>query len=223
MTTIERNKLVTENLGIAYALVAHYAKWNKDREELQSIAQLAMCEAAADFDPGRGKKFSSWAHTKVEQALLRHLHLGWAAKNTRREPLDLLHRDGSIYRTEKGDEEVSGEERFASHLPTPEGALLQAESARLLGDVPEKLPAHEAEAKYFDAFGELAEGTPVQEPCLSPSVYRTRRWYARLSPEKKRAREDRKRAWSRRAMALGLPWNTTVKVIRAVEAQRRVA
>jgi RNA polymerase sigma factor (sigma-70 family) len=220
MTVEERNQLVTENLGIAHAIVNHFAGWGHDREELRSIAYLAMVEAANTYDPGRGRKFSSWAWLMVEQTLNDSLRLG--PSKSRTEPLDRLRSDSSIWNTEKGDEETSGEERLPSHLPTPEEALLAAEAEALLGKLPEgKVSCREAKRIYLRAYGELPPGKRLGG---GTHVERQRRYEARMSPEKKEARTAWGRAWKRdyrrRARALGLPKGTSMRVVRAVEAGR---
>jgi RNA polymerase sigma factor (sigma-70 family) len=216
MTVEERNKLVTENLGLAHALVNHYARWGHDREELRSIAYLAMVEAANAYNPGRGK-FSSWAWRMVEQTLNDTLRLG--PSKSRAEPLDLY--GGGIYHTEE-EGESSGEERFCSHLPTPEEALLAAEAEALVGGLSEgKVGCRKAKRIYLRAYGELPPGKRLSG---GTHAERQRRYEARMSPKRKEARAAWGRAWKRdyrrRVRALGLPKGTSMRVVRAVEAGR---
>ena len=67
--------LVTRNLGLVYHLARRFFRIararNIDPDDLVAEGALALCRAAADYRPGAGAKFSSFAGRVILHALVR--------------------------------------------------------------------------------------------------------------------------------------------------------
>jgi DNA-directed RNA polymerase specialized sigma24 family protein len=60
----ERQRLVSQNVGIAFAVLKRLNVHGAGFEEAKAEAMLALCEAASTYDEARGA-FSTWAWQKV--------------------------------------------------------------------------------------------------------------------------------------------------------------
>lgn len=65
----EQQRLVTENIGIAHAVLKRLRVGGRGLEDARAEAMLALCEAASTYEPNRGA-FSTWAWAKVSWRLL---------------------------------------------------------------------------------------------------------------------------------------------------------
>ena len=67
--------LVTRNLGLVYHFARRFFRIararNIDPDDLVAEGALALCRAAADYRPGAGAKFSSFAGRVILHALVR--------------------------------------------------------------------------------------------------------------------------------------------------------
>lgn len=76
MTEEERERLVSENLGLVYDLVGKYHRSGgvgPERDDLVSAGVRGLIQAAHNFDPGRGLSFSTLAVARVRGAMLDEL------------------------------------------------------------------------------------------------------------------------------------------------------
>ena len=73
MTDDERRALVVENMRLGYALAKRYRGRGLDPEDLDGAAMVALCEAAARFDPDRlpREKFGAFAQYHINGDLRR--------------------------------------------------------------------------------------------------------------------------------------------------------
>ena len=65
-----RNHLITENVGLAYTMVARFRGNSVDRDDLLGEALLALLRAVEGFDPSRGCRFSTYACNAIVRALM---------------------------------------------------------------------------------------------------------------------------------------------------------
>lgn len=83
------------------------------RDEMESLANLALCEAAAKYDPKKGAKFSTYLYFHVKAQLIDHL------RASRKAPLLLAPDEGL------GDDDDT--QQIPDVQPTPEKAFALAE------------------------------------------------------------------------------------------------
>jgi RNA polymerase sigma-B factor len=69
----ERERLITENLGLARMLSRRFSRRGVPDEDLFQVASLALVKAADRFDPERGVAFSTYASRTVVGELKHHL------------------------------------------------------------------------------------------------------------------------------------------------------
>lgn len=91
----DRNRVVEENIGLAYSEAARSCWRGRGLEldDLRAEARVGLMAAADKFDPSRGNRFSTYAVPCIRRALMDALHArdeirvprGWAA--SRREAL----------------------------------------------------------------------------------------------------------------------------------------
>jgi DNA-directed RNA polymerase specialized sigma subunit len=221
----DRNALVNENIGIAYALTRRVArctstgnpqKW----DETLGAALLALCEAAAKYDPARHPSFSAFAHPVVEHAAIRFGLREKRAYHHKRVT-------GSTWdETESGDRDQDPRDEVVAEslAPSPEeeldraeqtkrakelaakdglagvimrlveqsdGHMSQAEMARIAG------VRHEEVARVLRELYREVTGQSVQGKRLAAGggAERSRRWWHALTREQK----DRRNAMRRRA------------------------
>ena len=65
-----RNHLITENVGLAYTMVARFRGHSVDRDDLLGEAMLALLRAVEGFDPCRGCRFSTYACNAIVRSLI---------------------------------------------------------------------------------------------------------------------------------------------------------
>jgi RNA polymerase primary sigma factor len=66
-----RSRLVERNLGLAYSAIRHSHFSDLDPDELCSEATMALLRATDTFDPWRGFRFSTYAHSAITRAFSR--------------------------------------------------------------------------------------------------------------------------------------------------------
>lgn len=69
MTQNEINKLVADNLGYVRATADRYRGRGLDFEDLVAEGNMAMLEAARNFDSGKGTKFVAYAAPYIQKAM----------------------------------------------------------------------------------------------------------------------------------------------------------
>lgn len=70
----KREKLIIANRGAAFNLARYFVhRWaiRMDQEELRSIADIALCEAALRFKPSMGTKFTTYLFFYVKSELIK--------------------------------------------------------------------------------------------------------------------------------------------------------
>lgn len=123
--TIE--KLVNENVKLAYYFTNKYAKklerW-VDQDEILSNAMLGLYDAAKDYDPARGAKFSTYAAIHIKKRVYRPIvdlatnKRGGLLRN--HVPLDSAvdGEDGSLWHDVIADDTCESGEQLADRLTT---------------------------------------------------------------------------------------------------------
>lgn len=71
MLSDEKRRLVHENLGIAYAVLAKFKLARQLVDDARGEAMVALCLAAGSYEPSKGA-FSTWAWVKVRWHII-----GW--------------------------------------------------------------------------------------------------------------------------------------------------
>ncbi len=74
--TQEQQQLVLDNRGIARLAarrLSQNVRSDQEEDEVKGCAQLALCRAAARFDPKRGVKFASYAYWACFNAINEHI------------------------------------------------------------------------------------------------------------------------------------------------------
>jgi RNA polymerase sigma-B factor len=80
-----REKLITENLGLARRLAHRFAHRGQSYDDLAQVASIALIKAVDRFDPDRNVKFSTFATGTIIGELKRHFRdRGWAVRAPRR-------------------------------------------------------------------------------------------------------------------------------------------
>jgi RNA polymerase sigma-B factor len=80
-----RDRLITENLGLARRLAHRYAHRGQSYEDLAQVASIALIKAVDRYDPERNVKFSTFATGTIIGELKRHFRdRGWAVRAPRR-------------------------------------------------------------------------------------------------------------------------------------------
>lgn len=192
---------VEENLKYARAVASKYTlgapRSSVDWQDAFSVASEALLEAAETWDPERGVVFPVYAWRVMANAVIKA-------------------RKAERFRStiETRDEETPAAEVFES----PEDALIAAEERARGAKRLEKLGSKRESVEKV-LLGETRPGRSfnvgrialeagvrissaaamVQEPLDSRA--RSARWYSRLSPEKRKARNDAKNAGRRAARA----------------------
>ncbi|MFZ9148378.1 sigma factor [Vulcanococcus sp.] len=82
----EQRRFAAEHLGLARMQASRYARrWSMPIEDLLSPAYEGLCKAAAQFDPSKGYRPSSYLVSKVKGELLHHLRdTGFAVRISHR-------------------------------------------------------------------------------------------------------------------------------------------
>jgi len=81
---VQRDRLVTENLGLAHHLARRFANRGESHDDLVQAASLALIRAAERFDPGRGVAFSTFATRTILGELKHHFRdSGWSVRAPR--------------------------------------------------------------------------------------------------------------------------------------------
>jgi RNA polymerase sigma factor (sigma-70 family) len=69
--TPEQQLLATQHLALARSLVRRFKQtWRSEADDFESVAYVALVEAARLFDPDRNVKFSTFAHHRIRGALI---------------------------------------------------------------------------------------------------------------------------------------------------------
>lgn len=68
-----RDRIVADNVPLAYAAARRFVGRGAESEDLQQVALLALVEAVERFDPSRGVSFSSFAMPTIDGTLKRYL------------------------------------------------------------------------------------------------------------------------------------------------------
>jgi RNA polymerase sigma factor (sigma-70 family) len=69
MTRDERNRMVLDNVKLAYMMAQRYKGNVIDIQDLQQIAMLGLVKAVDGFDPARGCAFSTYACRVIQNEL----------------------------------------------------------------------------------------------------------------------------------------------------------
>ena len=122
-----REFIVSENLGLAYTMIARFRARDLDHDDLLSEAMFALARAVDRFNPWRGFRFSTYACNVIARALIRR---GKSQMRYRR--FFPLQSEGLFDRLERG----SGEsdvyvERLRRAVASNLGGLTEIESAIL--------------------------------------------------------------------------------------------
>lgn len=70
---MERQALITKNMGFAYYMANKFKSTGVELEELQSVALFGLVKAADVYDPDKGLKFSTLAGTVIQNEILMFL------------------------------------------------------------------------------------------------------------------------------------------------------
>ena len=68
-----RDKLIADNLGLVYSVVARFAGRGHDREELVQIGSIGLIKAINTFNPGKNIKLATYASRCIENEILMYL------------------------------------------------------------------------------------------------------------------------------------------------------
>ena len=80
----DRDRLVTEHLGLAEHLARRYANRGEPHDDLVQVASLALVRAADRYDPSLGYEFSTFATRTIVGELKHHFRdRGWSVKAPR--------------------------------------------------------------------------------------------------------------------------------------------
>jgi RNA polymerase sigma-B factor len=80
-----REKLISENLGLARRLAHRFAHRGQSYDDLAQVASIALIKAVDRYDPERNVKFSTFATGTIIGELKRHFRdRGWAVRAPRR-------------------------------------------------------------------------------------------------------------------------------------------
>jgi RNA polymerase sigma-B factor len=80
-----RDRLITENLGLARRLAHRFAHRGQSYDDLAQVASIALIKAVDRYDPERNVKFSTFATGTIIGELKRHFRdRGWAVRAPRR-------------------------------------------------------------------------------------------------------------------------------------------
>lgn len=92
-----REKLITENLGLARRLAHRFAHRGQSYDDLSQVASIALIKAVDRFDPERGVEFTTFATKTILGELKRHFRdKGWAIRAPRRLQELYLHLNQSV-------------------------------------------------------------------------------------------------------------------------------
>jgi RNA polymerase primary sigma factor len=70
MTPEERNKLVEDNMGLAYSYAQRFCATNMEYEDLAQEGMIGLMDAVDRFDPNRGVKFSTYAVWHIRKSIM---------------------------------------------------------------------------------------------------------------------------------------------------------
>lgn len=65
MTTIDENRLITDNMGLINMVVKRYTGFGVDYEDLFQIGSVGLIKAAKAFDTSKNLQFSTYAVAKI--------------------------------------------------------------------------------------------------------------------------------------------------------------
>jgi len=129
----ERDRLVTDHLGLARQLARRFAHRGEPLDDLVQVASLGLVTSAQRFDPDRGVEFSAFATRTIIGELKRHFRdKGWAVRASRRVQelyLELGHATASLGQrlgrmptvAELAEETGAGEEAVLEALEAGQG------------------------------------------------------------------------------------------------------
>lgn len=84
-TEVERNVMITDNLGLAHQLARRFLHRGEPLEDLVQVASVALVKSVDRFDPSRGVDFAAFATRTIIGELKRHFRdKGWAVRASRR-------------------------------------------------------------------------------------------------------------------------------------------
>lgn len=69
--TVEQQKLVEDNIKLAYSVARRLAVTIEESEEFPQQAVVIMCRAAQTYDPTKGAKFGTYASNAIRFGLMR--------------------------------------------------------------------------------------------------------------------------------------------------------
>jgi RNA polymerase sigma factor (sigma-70 family) len=216
-----RNQLIEANLQYAKGAASKYGPFGRDYsspewQDAYAAACEAMVKAASTYDPSRAS-FATHAWPRMKQAILR-----MRAGEKRRASVETMRRHALEPKSYDGFEKDQLEDRDEFHaelVESPEDLMLAAEEKRAARERLSRLPfrARRVVETVLDG-GSLGTGShalnaakialeagvrvpasaiPEKKP-LSGAA-RSARWFARLSPEKRAARQEAKNARRRLA------------------------
>jgi RNA polymerase sigma factor (sigma-70 family) len=216
-----RNQLIEANLQYARGAASKYGPWGRDHsspewQDAYAAACEAMVKAASTYDPSRAS-FVTHAWPRMKQAILK-MRVG----EKKRAALETKGRHASEPKSYEGLVRAALEDSDEFHadlVESPEDLMLAAEEKRNARERLSRLPFRERRVveTVLDG-GSLGTGShaldavkialkagirvpaslvPEKKP-LSGAA-RSARWFARLSPEKRAARQEAKNARRRLA------------------------
>lgn len=65
MTTVDENRLITDNMGLINMVIKRYTGFGVDYEDLFQIGSVGLIKAAKAFDAGKNLQFSTYAVAKI--------------------------------------------------------------------------------------------------------------------------------------------------------------
>lgn len=68
--TKNRNKMVKENIELAYYIANRFTNKRVDRDDLKQIASIGLIKAAESYDPSRGVNFGQYAGRVIRNELI---------------------------------------------------------------------------------------------------------------------------------------------------------
>ena len=152
-----RDEIVTEHLGLAYALARRYVRRGEPLEDLEQVATLGLLKAVERYEPDRGSAFSSFAAPTIIGELKRHFRdHGWAVRVPR-----ALQESALAYSKVVGD--LTSElgrspriEEVAATMGTDTDSVLEAmEANRAFSAHSVDAPAGEGGLTLADSIGEF--------------------------------------------------------------------
>ncbi len=134
-TPEERNKLVTDNMGLATHFASRFQASKMEFDDMVQEAYLGLIDAAERYDPARGTKFSTYARWHILKRIMDAVHnRNEIVRTPRRRPSHLC---GSL-------ENIGAESWMVDDQPSAVDQMAHDEMVDEVRRVIKDLPAREA-------------------------------------------------------------------------------